>query len=204
MASKVELMAPAATVTVAGTVNSGLSLDNRMAIPPAGAATFSVAEQADAWLALRLPGEHVIEDRTGTARTPPVEFNAGSAEPVAVTPTGFNMPIDAVVALVASVSWMLATIPKPIAFEFDPVSRQVSKPGPGAHDSVFPAAVASGPAVALIADIWLGGTTKVHCNPAGESPLPPKDSARLAVDPGLPIPEDRLRLGFCAHAELWG
>jgi hypothetical protein len=145
---------PAGTVMVAGTVSNELLLDNEMAIPPDGAGMFSIAMHDEICPPFRLPGAHVIEERAaGTATVPPVVLNAGSPEPVAATPTAFIMLIDVVVALAASVTWMLATAPADIAFVFKPVSRQVKKPGAEAHESVFPAAVAAGPAVAPMAEI---------------------------------------------------
>jgi len=69
------------------------------------------------------------------------------------TPTGFDIPIEVVLALAASVNWTLATTPEANALVFGPLSRQVSKPGVEAHARVFPAAEAAGPAAAPIAKI---------------------------------------------------
>lgn len=153
MALKAEFVAPATTVTVAGTVNNGLLLDNDMAIPPGGAAIFSVAEHVELWPTFRLPGVQIIDESAGTAMMPPEVFNVGSPEPFASTSTGFAMPIDVEVDFAAMVSWTLATTPAAIVFVFKPVSRQVNKLDTTVHDNVFPAAVAAGPAVALIAEI---------------------------------------------------
>lgn len=153
VALNVELVVPAAMVTVDGSVNSGLLLVNETGIPPAGAAVFSVAEQVEIWPPFRLPGAHVIEESTGTETRPPDVVNAGSAEPFAATPTGFDMPTDIVVALAAKVSWMLATTPVASAFVFDPLSRQVSEPGVEAQEGVFPAAVAAALAITPITEI---------------------------------------------------
>jgi hypothetical protein len=150
---KAELVAPAATVTVAGTVNSGLLLDNDIAIPPAGAAIFSVAEHVENWPPFRPARLQIIDESAGTAMMPPALFNVGSSEPVASTPAGFAIPIDVVVGLAAIVSWTLATTPAGIVFVFKPVSTQVNRPATRLHDKVFPAAVAAGPAVPLMAEI---------------------------------------------------
>jgi hypothetical protein len=77
--------------------------------------------------------------------------NTVSAEPVASTATVLFMVIDGAVPWVVGVSWMLATTPGTIGFVFKPLSTQVRKPGAEAQDSVLPAAVAAGPAVAVMA-----------------------------------------------------
>jgi len=153
VALKVAVVAPVATVTDAGTVSEALLLASEIAIPPAGAAVFSVAVQVEIWPPFRLFGAHVIEERTGTATIPPAVVKAGTAEPVAATPVGFDIPIDVVVASAAKVNWTLAITPAAIAPVFKPLSTQVNKLGAEAHKSVFPAAVAAGPAVAPTAAI---------------------------------------------------
>jgi hypothetical protein len=191
---------PGATVIVAGTVNNGLLLNSEIVLPPAGAAVFSVAEQFEIWPPLRLPGVQVIEEVDATVILPPAVVSAGSAEPVPSTPTAFDMKIDVVVALPAKVAWTFATIPADIEFVFGPIATQVSKPGVEVHVTVFPAATAAGPAVAPIAEISPDEYTRVHCNPAAAVPKPPKDSARLTVVPGPPVPGDKPKLGPCANA----
>lgn len=84
---------------------------------------------------------------------PPTAVHAATFDPVAETPTGFEMLIEVVVAPGASVNWTLATTPAANALVFGPLSRQVSKPGVEAHARVFPAAEAAGPAAAPIARI---------------------------------------------------
>jgi len=193
---------PAGTVMVAGTVNNELLLDSEIAIPPAGAAIFSVAMHVELCPPVRLPTVQVIEEwAAGTATVPPVVLNAGSAEPVAPTPTPFVRLIGVVVALAASVTWILATTPADIALEFEPVARQVNKPGAEVHDSVFPAAAAAGPVVAPIAEIWLLGYARVHSNPAAAGPPTAKDRARFAVVPGPAVPDANPRLETCANAD---
>jgi hypothetical protein len=130
---------------------------------------------------------------------PPVVFNAGSSEPVGVTPAGFEMLNDVVVALADSVSSTLATTPADMAFVFKPVSRQVNRPGAEVHDSIFPDAVAAGPAVAPIAEIRFKGYARVHCKAAGAVPPTPKDRARPAVAPGVAVADERLRLETWAN-----
>jgi len=153
VALKVAVVAPAATVTEAGTVSEALLLARVTPEPPVGAVCVSVTVQVEICPPFRLPGAQVIEERAGTATMPPIVVNAGSTEPVAATPTGFDMPIDVVVALAVKVSWTLATTPAAIALVFRPASKQVNEPCAEEHESVFPAAVAAGPAVALTAEI---------------------------------------------------
>jgi hypothetical protein len=148
------VVAPAATVTDAGTVSKGLLLASETTIPPTGAAEFSVVEQVEIWPPVKLPRTHVnMEREGGIATMPPTVVNAGSAEPVGSTPTGFDTLIDVVVAFAANVSWTLATIPAAIAFVFGPDSKQLIKPGAEAQESVFPAATDAGPAVTPKAEI---------------------------------------------------
>ncbi len=104
VALKVEIVAPAATVTVVWTVNNGLLLDSEIATPPAGADVVNVAVQVEIWPPFMLPEVHVIEETAGTAIIPPVAVNESSPEPVAATPTGFDMLTGVVVALTARVS----------------------------------------------------------------------------------------------------
>jgi hypothetical protein len=147
------VVAPAATVTDAGMVSEALLLASVTLDPPVGAAWVSITVQVEIRPPFRLPGAQVIEERAGTATMPPAVVNVGSSEPVAATPTGFDMLICVVVALVARVSWTLATTPVAIPLVFRPASKQVNEPCAEEHESVFPAAVAAGPAVALIAEI---------------------------------------------------
>jgi hypothetical protein len=144
---------PAGTVMVAGTVNNELLLDSEIAIPPPGAAIFSLAVHVEIWPPVRLPTVQVSEERRGTATVLPVVLNADSPKPVASTATAFVTLSKVVVALAASVTWMLATTPADIALGFKPVARQVNKPGAEWHDTVLPAAAAAGPVVAPIAEI---------------------------------------------------
>jgi hypothetical protein len=132
-------------------VSSGLLLDKEMVIPPAGAAVFKVARHVELWPPLRVPGSHAIEERAGTATIPPEALSA-RAEPVAATPDGFDMPMENVVALAASVIWTLATTPVAMTFAFRPVITQIAEPAATEHVGVFPATVAAGPAVMPIAE----------------------------------------------------
>jgi hypothetical protein len=69
VALKVELVAPAITVVVDGTGNSGLLLDNEIAIPPAGADWVSITVQVLTAVCPRLLGLHArAETITGANR----------------------------------------------------------------------------------------------------------------------------------------
>ena len=153
VALNVAVVAPAATVTDVGTVSDVLLLASVTLEPPVGVVWVSVTVQVEICPPLRLPGAQIMLESAGTATIPPAVVNAGTAEPVAATPTGFDIPINVVVALAAKVNWTLATTPAAIAPVFKPLSTQVNKPGAEAHKSVFPAAVAAGPAVAPMAAI---------------------------------------------------
>jgi hypothetical protein len=128
VALKTAVAAPAATVTDPGTVSKALLLAGEMTMPPAGAAKLSAAEQVETWPPLRLPGTQVIEESAGTATTPPDAVIAGIPKPVAVTPTGFDTPIDVVAALAAIFTWTLATTPEAMVLVFKPVSTQLRRP----------------------------------------------------------------------------
>ena len=66
VALNVAVVVPAATVTDAGTVSSVSLLDSEMAVPPMGAAPFSVAVHDTIWPPARLPVVHkAIEERAG-------------------------------------------------------------------------------------------------------------------------------------------
>jgi hypothetical protein len=95
----------------------------------------------------RLPGPEICSEDGAIPMA-----DTGNPEPVASTPTGFDMPIDGVVVL-APKYWTLATTPLDIVFAFKPARTQMNNPGVALHDSVFPAAVAAGPAVAAIDEI---------------------------------------------------
>lgn len=57
---------PAGTVTVAGTVNSGLLLDSDTAVPPIGAAAFSTTAHDEIWPPVKVARVHKpIEERAG-------------------------------------------------------------------------------------------------------------------------------------------
>jgi hypothetical protein len=100
----VAVVAPADTVTDAGTVSSAVLLATVTAAPPAGAGWLIVAMQFDVDPPLKLPGVQVTEERAGMLMPPPFDVSGATAEPVALTPTALTRPIGLVVALGVSVS----------------------------------------------------------------------------------------------------
>jgi len=97
------VVAPAATATVAGTASKVLLLDSAIGDPPAGAACVRLTVQLAAFPPFKLVGEHVTDEKEGTAIVPPENvklrlFAFGSA------PTTFVSCIEFVVAPGASVA----------------------------------------------------------------------------------------------------
>jgi hypothetical protein len=104
VALKVAVVAPAVTVTDAGTVSEVLLLARVTLAPPAGAAVLRVTVQLAAALEFRFPGLHVTDEMAGTATIALVPAEIDSPVPVASTPTGLVTVIVVVPALGASVS----------------------------------------------------------------------------------------------------
>lgn len=100
----VAVVAPAGTVTEAGTASSVLLLDSVTVEPPPGAAGLIVTVQVDVPPPLRLPELQVTEESAGIVTTPLVAASDAILEPVALAPSGLIMPIDVVVALAARVN----------------------------------------------------------------------------------------------------
>jgi len=99
----VAVVAPAGTVTAAGTVSKVLLLESVIGDPPAGAACVRLTVQLVALPPFKLVGEHVIDESEGTAIVPLEDVKLrllalGSA------PTTFVSCIEFVVALAASVA----------------------------------------------------------------------------------------------------
>ena len=93
VALKVAVVAPAATVTDAGTVSKVLLLARVTLDPPVGAAVFKVTVQLAAALALRFPGLHVRDETVGTVTIALDPAETASPLPVASTPTGLFIVI---------------------------------------------------------------------------------------------------------------
>ncbi|HUI58056.1 MAG TPA: hypothetical protein VLY04_23945 [Bryobacteraceae bacterium] len=133
VALKVAEVAPAATVTDAGTVNAVLLLDNATALPPAGAAWFSVTVQVLEALGPTLAGLHA-KPVTCTGDAPPVTVPP-VADIVIPVPEGDDpilplAPIAVLVAPVAIVRLTTATVPFGMIVAFMPEARHVYEPEP--------------------------------------------------------------------------
>jgi hypothetical protein len=155
VAVKAALDAPAAIVTLAGTVALELLLERATANPPAGAGALSPTLQAEVPGALTLAGAHERLLRppcVPMVMVPPVPdeeivFPAALEVPAALTPTGVEPAAADEVMLNAAV----ARRPSPITLLFMPNTTQVVLPLALEHDTFFPAAVAAPPAVTLTA-----------------------------------------------------
>ena len=128
VAVNVVLVAPAATVTDAGTLNAPLLLESATAAPPLGAPCVSETVQVD------VPAEFTVVGLqlrllmfTGlrTATLPPLPLTV-RAVPLGEAPSVFVSPIGTVpVAAPDSVTLTTATVPFWMMVEFDPTSRHV-------------------------------------------------------------------------------
>jgi len=133
VALNVAEVAPAATVTDAGTVNVVLLLVSVTALPPAGAAWFRVTVQVLEALGPRLAGLHATLDTcNGTA--PPVTVPP-VAETVIPAPDGDDpilplTPMAVLVAPAAIVRLITATVPFGIIVAFMPETRHAYDPEP--------------------------------------------------------------------------
>ncbi|MBZ5634652.1 MAG: hypothetical protein LAO55_16135 [Acidobacteriia bacterium] len=155
MAAKLDVVAPAPTVTSAGTVALGLLLDSATASPPLGAALLRVTVQAEDPGAFTVVGEHESALSAAvdwmTVMTPPVP-EAGIAFPKASDAT---IPLNAIGRLVLVLAGdivmvAVATAPFPIAVVFTPKTTQVVEPPAAEQERLFPAAIAAELAVTLI------------------------------------------------------
>jgi hypothetical protein len=151
------VVAPAATVIVAGTLSRLLLLDSVTVDPPAGAAGDNVTVQVLTPDCPRLAGVQDREEMFGTVMTPPTGGETFSEFPLASVATGFDIAIVVVVAVVAIVTTTLAMTPAAIVLVFNPVTIQVTEPVTDEQATDFPAAVAAGPVVIEIAEIWPAG-----------------------------------------------
>ena len=160
-------VAPAATVTEAGVVNSELLSDSVTVVPPVGAAWLSVTEQDALPPALRVDGEHDKEVSAGETippdpvTTPPVGDTA-IAVPLADAAVVLFTPMEVVAAPVAIVRFTVATTPLAIAVEFKPYATQVYEPVLLTQLNVLPAFARAAPAVADMEVTFAAGKAKVH------------------------------------------
>jgi hypothetical protein len=104
VALNVAVVAPAATVTEAGTVSEALLLASVTLDPPVGAVVFKVTVQLATAPGFRLPGLHMRDEMAGTVTIALAPADTVSPLPVASTPTGLFIVIAVVTALAASVN----------------------------------------------------------------------------------------------------
>ena len=150
VAVKVPVVAPAATVTDAGTVSAALFPDSVTAAPLA-AACDSVTVHVVLPLEEIELGEHCSAVTVGdTLMVPPVPATPAKV-PSGIVPIVLLIAIGATALppVAGSVAVTTATTPLPIAALFIPVARHVSDPTPGTQERLSPAAVNDEPAAAL-------------------------------------------------------
>jgi hypothetical protein len=129
VALKVAVVAPAVTVTEAGTVSEVLLLASVTIDPPFGAAVFRVAVQLAAEPEPKLAGLHIRDEMAGTATIAFVTAETVRPSPIASTPTALVIVIAVVPAVGASVSVTVAATPEAIVVAFvGPASRHVTEP----------------------------------------------------------------------------
>lgn len=159
LAVKAAVVAPAATVTDAGTLNA-LLLDERLTtVPPLGAASDSVIVQVEDEADSKLAGLHCSAETVGrTLIVPPVPVISASY-PLGKAPyTLLNARESSVLLLLADrFAVTTATTPLPIAFALVPVARQVTVPDPELQLSVSPAAVNAEPPAMLTEEMAVDG-----------------------------------------------
>jgi hypothetical protein len=101
VALNVAVVAPAATVTDAGTVSEALLLASVTLAPPVGVAELKITVQLEAALVITFTGLQVRDEMMGTMMLPPVPETV-SPVPVASTPTVLVMVIAVVTAFVGT------------------------------------------------------------------------------------------------------
>ncbi len=152
VAVNVAVVAPAATVTEAGTVTTVVLLLVSVTLdPPVGAACDNVTVQLDVPAEARVVGVHcsavTIDSRLMVPPVPETATNVppGSVPIVLLITSESKVPAP----LAGIVAVTTATTPVPMAVSFIPVARHVREPAPDTQESVSPADVSAEPATAL-------------------------------------------------------
>jgi hypothetical protein len=198
VAVKPAVVAPAATVTFAGTVAFALLLDSVTTWPPPGAALLSVTVQAEVPGAFTLTGEQATALGTGGAWTivmVPPEPDAGIELP---TPSDATIPLTLTgtveLAVPAEIEKVAEAIdPLGIAVVFSPKSRQVVDPLELKQDKLFDTgeAVTAGFATTVTPVTAAAAYVMVHWRLAGSAPPDATvDSVKATADPGVALPDD--------------
>jgi hypothetical protein len=155
---KPPLVAPAATVTLAGTVTLVLLLDRPTLAPPVGAAALSVTVQED------VPGETTLDGLqltllTVSIPTTPAVPEPGIDEPTELTAVTLGTETVAEVSFVAAamVSVIVARTPLFIAVSFIPKTSHAMVPTPLEQTILLLAAVAAAPGVTVRLEMSAAG-----------------------------------------------
>jgi hypothetical protein len=189
------VVAPAATVTEAGTVTTLAPLESVTTAPPAGAAPLKLTVHVELADPITDAGLHDSPCRVlGAVPTlidaPVPVMLSEPALPDAATV--FETPTEVVVAAADNVKLTEATTPLAIGALFIPLSTHVYELAePAEHESDFPAADAAPSAVAVMLATEEAGYVSVHSNAAGSYPDGDvRDKSEIVVPPGLPVPDD--------------
>jgi hypothetical protein len=166
VAEKVAVVAPAGTVTDAGTDKAALLSEIETKAPPAGADPERVTVQVDEPDPVMVDGVQVNEDTvtagagtTTTPAEPSAVMELPAKEDAMVSPTATDRLR---LAPVESVKFTEARTPFGIALAFRPVRRQVVEPGELLQYKVFDALAAEGPATTLTDEKSRDEYEKVH------------------------------------------
>jgi hypothetical protein len=153
VAVKFAVVAPAATVTDAGTVNAVLLSDKFTELPPVGAAFDKVTVHAAVPPEVTVVGEHCNPETLGVEETNvttlpvperPMKLPSDKAPMTLVIGSEMELLLVEV-----SVTVNTATTPLAISLLFIPLARQVTEPLVGVQLSDLPAAVRTDPAATL-------------------------------------------------------
>jgi hypothetical protein len=199
VAVKPAVVAPAPTVTAAGTLRTALLEERVTAAPPAGAALLSVTVQEDVPPEITEAGPQaravVVTVGVVTVIVPPVPVTE-AVVPSDRLPITLLSGIENELVPDESARFRTATVPVPIEAAFIPDARQVTVPAPGLQLSVLPADVRADPAAAFIDVTLTVGYVNVHASAAGAVLPAASVSEREIEPPGRAVAELRLR-------ELW-
>jgi hypothetical protein len=208
-AVKFALLAPAGTVTLAGTVTTVVPANVTFS-PPAGAAALNVTVQLAFAGVTREPGVQVSAwtvvaggCHPFTVIVPPLPDTIATL-PLPVAPIGLLTPTatDPLLVLAARVAVATATTPLAIDVAFIPVARHFTLPLLFWQEIVLPAAVSAALAVTLTDVTSAGANVKVHSSAAGALAVL-RERLRGTEAPSAAAPEARLKV-VCPKAHTPG
>ena len=196
VAVKEAVVEAAGTVTEAATGRRGLLLARATMEPPEGADPLNVTTQLVVLELANVVGVQVRLLSVGAAlagpvTTPPLPVST-SVLPVSEEAAIFKTLNDVLTALGATVIFTNATTPLLSVFLFRPDNMQVCIPDAATQLRVFPAATATGPAVADMAITFDAGKANLHCSVPGSSPAgEDTDNGSETVPFAAATPEER-------------